>query len=127
MWKPGETGNAKGRPPGPKSELTKLREAVSRVQLQKGMKLYDHFVEQAWEDNSVLNALLKKLVPDLKQIDGTIEDKSLSLLSISLNPEFQSLIQSFLGQMAKLELDKGKAKLLNEGEKDGNKPEKQVS
>lgn len=122
-WLPGQTGNAKGRPRGPKSELEKLRESVKRIEAdetitrKKEWRLYDHFVRQAVNDNSVLTALLKKLVPDLKQIDGTIDSKQLSLLSISLNPEIQNLIQSFLGQMAKLELDKGKPKVLIEGKK----------
>lgn len=122
-WDKGQSGNPDGRPKGPKSELAKLREAVREVEsrrlnsgIKEGAKLYEHFVMQAFKDNAVLNALLKKLVPDLKQIDGTIEKKQLNLLSISLNPEFQELIQAFLGKMAKLELEKERPKLV-EGEK----------
>ena len=123
-WDKGQSGNPDGRPKGPKSELAKLREAVREVEarrinsgIKEGARLYEHFVRQAFKDNAVLNALLKKLVPDLKQIDGSIERKQLNLLSISLNPELQELIQTFLGQMARLELDKGKPKKLIEGEK----------
>ena len=116
-WIPGESGNTKGRPRGPKSELDKLREAVKRVEKEKGITLYTHFVKQAFKDNTVLTALAKKLVPDLKQIDGTLDKKQLNLLSISMNPELQGLIQEFLGQMARLELGKGKPELLNVGKK----------
>ena len=89
-WDKGQSGNPDGRPKGPKSELAKLREAVREVEarrinsgIKEGARLYEHFVRQAFKDNAVLNALLKKLVPDLKQIDGSIERKQLNLLSIS--------------------------------------------
>ncbi len=123
VWKPGESGNPAGRGKGVKSELEKLREAVKQVEEKKGIRLYEHFVKKAFEDNSVLIALCKKLVPDLKQIDGSIERKQLNLLSISMNPELQNLIQAFLGQMAKLELDKSKPKVLDMPGKEGKEGE----
>ena len=123
-FKSGQSGNPEGRPKGSKSEITKLREAVKRIEAEKSLKLkkewrlYDHFIRQAVKDNGVLIALCKKLIPDLKQIDGSIERKQLNLLSISLNPEFQELIQSFLGQMARMELTKGTPKSLPEPQKE---------
>lgn len=124
-WQKGQSGNPGGRQTRGRSELEKLRESVKRIEAdqtitrKKEWRLYDHFVRQAVKDNSVLVALCKKLVPDLKQIDGSIEKKQVSLLNISLNPEFQGLIQSFLGQMARLELEKDKPKRLKEGKKVG--------
>ena len=123
MFKSGQSGNPDGRPKGSKSQLTKLRESVKRIEADESLKrkkewrLYDHFVRQAVKDNNVLTALLKKLVPDLKQIDSSIEKKQLNLLSIGLNPELQELIQAFLGQMARMELGKSKVKQLEDGKK----------
>ena len=119
----GQSGNPDGRPKGSKSELTKLRDAVKRIEAEKSLKrkkewrLYDHFIRQAVEDNSVLIALLKKLVPDLKQIDGTIERKSLSLIGITLDPDVQALVSAFIGKLARLELGKERVKLPKLAEK----------
>ena len=123
-WDKGQSGNPGGRPKGPKSELAKLREAVKHIERKKGVTLYEHFVKQAFKDNAVLTALTKKLVPDLKQIDGSIDRKQLSLLSISPSPEFQELIQAFLGQMASMELKKSSPKQLKEGKSSEKDPGK---
>ena len=116
-WQPGESGNPDGRPKGPKSELAKLREAVREVEARRTIKagrpisLYVHFVDRAFKDDTVLTALAKKLVPDLKQIDGSIERKSLSLIGITLDPDVQALVSAFIGKLARLELDKERVKL----------------
>ena len=119
-WVKGVSGNPKGRPPTAKSELDRLRDAVKLVEVEKGITLYAHFVRQAFEDNAVLVALAKKLVPDLKQIDGTQDRKSLNLIGISLNPELQALVSTFLSQMARLELSKGQPKPLKLPQNDEN-------
>lgn len=115
-WVKGVSGNPKGRPPGGHAELEGLRKAVKRVEKKTSKKLYDHFIERAYENDAVLIALCKKFIPDLKQIDGTIEKKQLSLIGITLNPEIQELVSAFLGKLARLELEKAKPKL-TEGER----------
>lgn len=64
-----EKGNkyGKGRPKKP--EIEQLRLAIKSVQKDKDFTLLEHFVEQAYKDNTVLVALMKKLVPDCKQVD----------------------------------------------------------
>ena len=111
VWKKGQSGNPSGRSKGVPSELEKLREAAARVEKKTGKKLYDHFIERAYENDAVLIALCKKFIPDLKQIDGTIEKKQLSLIGITLNPEIQELVSAFLGKLARLELEKAKPKI----------------
>ena len=110
-WVKGVSGNPNGRPPTAKSELDRLRDAVKLVEKEQGITLYAHFVRQAFEDNTVLVALAKKLVPDLKQIDSSIERKSLSLIGITLDPDVQALVSAFIGKLARLELDKERVKL----------------
>ena len=60
----GVSGNPNGRQ---RSEWRdELEEAIRVVQGKKRKKLMIHIVEQAYKDNKVLVALLKKLLPDLK-------------------------------------------------------------
>jgi len=54
-----------GRKPLGQTRFDKLVEAVYRVENQKHKRLLDHFIQQAFVDNSVLIALMRKLHPDL--------------------------------------------------------------
>jgi len=56
-----------------KSSVDELREALRVVEQKKGKPIFEHFIEAAYEDNSVLTALMKKLIPDLKQLDAFLE------------------------------------------------------
>ncbi|HDZ14716.1 hypothetical protein LCGC14_1961150, partial [marine sediment metagenome] len=59
-WTKGVSGNPKGRPKKPLSE--KFEAAVRKVEKIKGKPLFEHFVEQAYEDNNVLVAVMKKRI-----------------------------------------------------------------
>ena len=67
-WKPGQSGNPLGRQKN--SAKDELDRSIRRVQDKKNKKLLDHFVERAYEDNTVLIAVIKKLVPDIKFIES---------------------------------------------------------
>jgi len=67
----GQSGNPKGRPKKPIVE--ELERAIRKVQRQEGKKLLVHAVEQAFKDNGVLVAILKKILPDLRHIEGSIK------------------------------------------------------
>lgn len=67
-WKKGQSGNPLGRQKGIRSEAEKLRQAVKKVEKERGVDFYQYFCERALEDNHILIALMKKLVPDMKQI-----------------------------------------------------------
>jgi hypothetical protein len=64
----GRSGNPKGRPPKPETE--ELRKAIKLVEGRKKKKFLIHIVEEAYEDNKLAAAILKKLVPDLKYIEN---------------------------------------------------------
>ena len=72
-WKKGQSGNPKGRQKGIRSEAEKLRQAVKKVEKERGIDFYQHFCERALEDNHILIALMKKLIPDMKQIEQDVE------------------------------------------------------
>jgi len=66
-WKPGESGNPRGRPKKSISEM--LEKAIKKVQKDKDCTLLEHFVRRAYEDDRVLIAVMKKIIPDLKVLD----------------------------------------------------------
>ena len=78
-WKPGQSGNPLGRPKN--SAKDELERSIRRVQERKNKKLLDHFVERAYEDNTVLIAVIKKLVPDIKLVESEFKtDNTIRLI-----------------------------------------------
>ena len=75
--KGGSVGNPKGRPKGStnKIPLKDFKEALSKVEKEKGKTLMKHFIERAFEEDAVMVSAIKKLLPDLKSIDiqGTVD------------------------------------------------------
>jgi len=73
----GQSGNPAGKPKGCVSSFTlaELRKAIERVEKQdKKDKLLEHFVRRAWEDDRVLIALIKKLIPDKQHIEMPVNE-----------------------------------------------------
>lgn len=72
---PGTRGISKGRPVETNTKLSILLRSIQRVEEKlskkkgKQIRLLDHFVLQAFRDNSVLIAVMKKLCPDLKSVE----------------------------------------------------------
>ena len=67
-WKKGQSGNPKGSKKR-KTCFAALEEAIKSVEKTKDKTLMEHFVEQAYTDNHVLVALMKKVVADLKGVE----------------------------------------------------------
>lgn len=68
-WKPGQCPNPRGRPKGTK-ERDYMLEAKLEVEKEKKKSIYRHAFERAFEDDRVLIAMLKKLVPDMAYIES---------------------------------------------------------
>ena len=67
-FKKGQSGNPKGRPVS--AGIDDLRRAIKIVEGRKKKKFLIHAVQEAYTDNKVLVAILKKIIPDLKYIEN---------------------------------------------------------
>lgn len=82
-FKKGQSGNPAGRPKGA-FNLTALEAAIKTVEKQKGKKLLNHFISQAYKDNSILIAVMKKFIPDRRvqdiMVDASEEIKEIKIV-----------------------------------------------
>jgi len=69
--------NRKGRPLKGESYAEMLVKALNDIAYTKGKHLIQHAVEMAYENPSVLVAILKKILPDKQHMDG-LEIKSIT-------------------------------------------------
>ena len=92
-WKPGVSGNPNGRPSKP--EIDDLRAALDKVKEEQNLSLLEHLVRRAYEDNSVLIALARKLLPDLKSTDLAVTAETISQTPQSLAEEKKLLEARF--------------------------------
>jgi len=78
----GKSGNPRGRPKGHKGVFSvfELKKAIRQVESRKGKKKFlIYMVEQAYEDHSVLIALARKLLPDLKSVESLVSTFDLQM------------------------------------------------
>ena len=69
-FKPGNCANPNGRPRKPEIEMFRL--AIEQVEKEKGTSLLVHAVQRAYVEDTVLVALLKKILPDKLDPGGTL-------------------------------------------------------
>lgn len=73
-WKPGESGNPKERPKGSSSVTQEeFMKALRNVESDRKINLLEHFFKRALKSDTVLVAVMKKLVPDLKALDMRLD------------------------------------------------------
>src|SRR5512146_567577 len=76
-WQKGQSGNPAGKQKSDARVL--LEKAIRRAerdlskQTGKSMRFWDHVVKQALVDNTVLVAVLRQLLPDLKSVEGKLD------------------------------------------------------
>jgi len=73
-WKKGFTGNPLGRK-NHKSESEYLRDAINKIGSLRNKPFFEAVAEAAYEDRTVMIAVLKKIVPDLKHITGDVNQE----------------------------------------------------
>ena len=72
-WAKGESGNPAGRRKGSKNKfsIADLQKALNRAKKKNnGVSLLDHVCENAYKDNHLAVCILKKMYPDLKQVEA---------------------------------------------------------
>jgi hypothetical protein len=81
MFKKGQSGNPNGRPKGTNAETTRLREAIRTVSAKNAKDFFEHFIERAYENDRVLIAAMKKLIPDRKHVEGQLGEEAMTAVS----------------------------------------------
>lgn len=71
-WEKGQSGNPNGRPKKGDSAEEMLLVAIRTVEKSKRKNLLNHFVRRAFKNDKVLIALVKKIVPDKKYLEGDL-------------------------------------------------------
>ena len=75
-WVKGVSPNPKGRPKGSKNRfsLSDLQKALDKAKAKhKGVSLLDHICSRAYESDIMAIAILKKMLPDLKQVEAAVD------------------------------------------------------
>lgn len=67
----GQSGNPKGRPKKGESHMCYLEDALQKVSEKEKKPFWQHVIEQAYQDNRVLVAVMNKLIPNLEKSDQT--------------------------------------------------------
>lgn len=80
-FKKGQSGNPKGRPRKP--AVTELENALKKAGKRHGKSFIQHCADEAFINPQMTIAILKKLLPDLKQTDGKIDTTVSGKLTIS--------------------------------------------
>lgn len=83
----GVSGNPNGRPKGtPNKNKLLVGEALAAFEAKTGRSFIEHYIKLAFIDKNVACDLAKKLYPDLKSIEGTLDVKQKILHVLGLNP-----------------------------------------
>ena len=87
-WRKGVSGNPDGPKPGLYRQL--LDKALAADRKKHKQDLIQYAVEKSRSDATVLNAILKKVLPDLKGIDAKIDTQSPFRLILEYKPDDMS-------------------------------------
>jgi hypothetical protein len=83
-WKKGVSGNPNGRPPNP--IRTQLDKALKDVEKRHKKSIIEHALHEAYKDNTLLAAILRKLLPDLKSVEAKVSQDAPFRLIIDMTP-----------------------------------------
>lgn len=84
-FKPGQSGNPKGRPKS--SAMKELNEAIEEARKKHDLSILQQFVERAYKNDAVLIAVVRKLIADKTkaEVEGEFEVKG--PLVVTLRPD----------------------------------------
>jgi hypothetical protein len=71
LWKKGQSGNPTGRPKGlPQNKYRALLDyAIGEMEKKKNMTIMERALEMAWDDPTMMTTVLRKILPDMKQVE----------------------------------------------------------
>lgn len=105
-WKKGQSGNPKGRPKKPFIE--QLEFALRKEGRARGVKFFQHVAQLAYTSESMAIAVLKKILPDLKQVESKIKlEVELIPMTIQEKLGYDKLAEELAQQEIKKQLEEG--------------------
>ncbi len=86
-YKKGQSGNPFGRKKGSKNTFTinELKKSIKKVEGKSKINIFEHFVKRAFISDSVLIALMKKIIPN-PQPESPSDEHWLDELELVLIP-----------------------------------------
>ena len=69
-WAKGQSGNPRGRPANPM--VKKFHDAIEKIEQDNDINLFEEFVKQSLVEPALANAIMKKVLPDLKQVESNV-------------------------------------------------------
>ena len=72
-FRKGVSGNLKGRPKDGSDWKSKLEVSLNKQGENVGKTFTDHIAERAYKNDQVLIAVLRKLAPDLRAVEGDVK------------------------------------------------------
>ena len=70
-FKPGQSGNPKGKPKGAVNEVTKFKQAIALFEKEQEKSIYDFILKKALTKPQILIAIFKALIP--QQTESSIK------------------------------------------------------
>ena len=110
VFQKGQSGNPKGRPKKP--VLEKLEAALKKEGKNQGITFFQHVASRAFQDDGMAVAVLKKILPDKKSVEGTVK---LEVELIPMTSEEKLGYDKLAKELAEQEIQKQ----LEEGEDEG--------
>ena len=89
LWKPGQSGNPKGRPKGSKNKLSLLREAVLESAEDIVLRNFEDIVQSTVElakqgDATALKIVWDRIIPAKRTVEDKVEGEDKMNISISI-------------------------------------------
>ena len=100
MWAAGTSGNPQGRPRGTKNTTWRadFEKAIREDKNKYNQSIFEYALEQARKDNTVLVAILKKVIPDLKQVESKVEVSAVGYASMTPAQACEEMDMATLGK-----------------------------
>lgn len=109
-FRPGQSGNPKGRKPGSVCTRTLFMQALKRFEETHRIDLFEHFVRTAYRNPTVLIAAMNKLLPNKSEVsfgpDELERTKAKFVEVLARHVSDPAVIEQIAGDLAAVEVER---------------------